>query len=89
MLCELVWVLGCRLRLDRESIADAIEQVLNAELVVTADAGITARALAAYRHGKGDFADYLICEQAFASEASEVVTLERTLKGEAGFRLLT
>jgi predicted nucleic-acid-binding protein len=44
VLCELVWVLSRRLGLDRESIADAIEQVLNAELVVTADAGITARA---------------------------------------------
>lgn len=88
VLCELVWVLRSRLGIERENIADAIEHILNAELVVTANAGITARTLAAYRHGKGDFADYLIREQALANEATEVVTFDRTLKGEPGFRIL-
>ena len=56
---------------------------------MVADAAIISRTLAAYRSGRGDFADYLIREQAFASDAIEVVTLDRTLKGEAGFRILT
>jgi predicted nucleic-acid-binding protein len=42
----------------------------------------------AYRAAKGDFADNLIKEQAIAAEASDVVTFDRTLKGESGFRIL-
>jgi predicted nucleic-acid-binding protein len=89
VMCELVWVLTRRLGLGRVDIADALDRLLRTELVVVADAAITSRTLAAYRDGKGDFADYLIREQAFANEAIEVVTLDRTLKGEAGFRILT
>jgi predicted nucleic-acid-binding protein len=89
VMCELVWVLTRRLGLGRAAIADALDRLLRTELVVVADAAITARALAAYRDGQGDFADYLIREQAFANEAVEVVTFDRTLKGEPGFRVLT
>jgi predicted nucleic-acid-binding protein len=46
------------------------------------------RALTAYRNGKGDFADYLVREQARALDAREVVTFDRALKGEDGFRIL-
>lgn len=88
VLCELVGVLTSRLGLDRDDVADTLDQVLNAELIVTANAGVTARALAAYRKGKGDFADYVIREQALAAEATEVVTFDRSLKGEPGFRML-
>ena len=42
----------------------------------------------AYRQGRGDFADYVIREQALAAGASGVVTLDRVLKGESDFQLL-
>jgi predicted nucleic-acid-binding protein len=89
VMCELVWVLTRRLGLGRTDIVDVLDRLLRTELVVVADAAITARALSAYRDGRGDFADYLIREQAFAKEAIEMVTFDRTLKGEAGFRILT
>ena len=89
VMCELVWVLTRRLGLSRTEIADALDRLLRTELVVVADAAITSRTLGAYRSGRGDFADYLIREQALAHEALEVVTFDRTLKGEAGFRILT
>ena len=88
VLCELVWVLTRRLGLQRTEIASVLDRLLRTELIVVADAGIAARALAAYRTGKGDFADYLIREQAAQAEAKEVVTFDHTLKGEAGFRFL-
>jgi predicted nucleic-acid-binding protein len=88
VLCELVWVLTRRLGLKRVEIADALDRILRTELVVVADAAITSRALSAYRDGRGDFADYLVHEQAFANEATEVVTFDHTLKGEPGFRIL-
>ena len=89
VMCELVWVLTRRLGLSRADIAEALDRLLRTELVVVADAAITSRTLSAYREGRGDFADYLIREQAMAHESLEVVTLDRTLKGEAGFRVLT
>ena len=89
VLCELVWVLCRRAGVSRTDIADALDQLFRTELVVVADAGIAERALRAYRHGKGDFADYLIREQGRAAEADEVVTFDRALKGEDGFRVLS
>jgi predicted nucleic-acid-binding protein len=89
VMCELVWVLTRRLGVGRDDIASALERLLRTELVVVANPGITSRTLSAYRDGRGDFADYLIREQAFASEATEVVTFDRKLKGEPGFRVLT
>lgn len=88
VLCELVWVLARRARQSRAEIAVAVEWLLDAETIVFSDAGIARRALAAYRDGAGDFADYLILEQALAAGSVEVVTFDRALKGEPGFKIL-
>lgn len=88
VLCELVWVLARRAKQSRAGIADALERLLDAESVVVADPGIARRALAAYREGTGDFADYLIREQSMAAGASEFVTFDRALRGEPGFKVL-
>lgn len=88
VLCELVWVLARRAKQSRAEIALAVEWLLDAESIVVCDAGIARRALAAYRDGAGDFADYLIREQALAAGAVEVVTFDRALKGEPGFKVL-
>ena len=88
VLCELVWVLSRRAKLSRAGIADALEQLFNAETIMVSDSGIAKRALAAYRDRPGDFADYLVREQALAAGASEVVTLDRALRGETGFKVL-
>jgi len=44
-----------------------------------------ASALAAYRTGRGDFADYLIREHARAHGAAEVATFDKALLKELGF----
>ena len=38
--------------------------------------------------GKGDFADYLLREQARAIDPGDVVTFDRALKGEDRFRVI-
>jgi predicted nucleic-acid-binding protein len=88
VLCELVWVLTRRAGLGRADIARAVEQLLRTAFVVVADRALVERALAAYRDGKGDFADYLIREQARRAGATEVATFDRLLKGESGFRII-
>jgi predicted nucleic-acid-binding protein len=87
VLCELAWVLRARYRLARADIAAALDTLLRTELIVVDDAGRVDRALAGYRGGPGDFADYLIREHANAAGTPEVVTLDRAVKGEPGFRL--
>lgn len=88
VLCELVWVLARRAKQSRAEIAVAVAWLLDAESIVVSDAGIARRALAAYRDGTGDFADYLIREQALAAGAGEVVTFDRAVRGEPGFKVL-
>ena len=88
VLCELVWVLTRRAKQSRSRIADALERLLNAESIVVADPGVARGALAAYRDGSGDFADYVIREHAMAAGASEVITFDRALRGETGFKIL-
>ncbi|HXT15265.1 MAG TPA: type II toxin-antitoxin system VapC family toxin [Gemmatimonadaceae bacterium] len=88
VLCELVWVLRSRLSLPRREIADALDQLLATELIVVADTAVIERTLDDYRNGKGDFADYLIREQARSAGAKEVATFDRALKGEPGFRIV-
>jgi predicted nucleic-acid-binding protein len=86
--CELVWVLTRRAGLAREDIAEALDQLLRTELIVVSVPSVIQRALTAYRNGKADFADYLVREQARSLDAREVVTFDRDLKGEDGFRTL-
>jgi predicted nucleic-acid-binding protein len=88
VLCELVWVLTSRARLARPDIADAIERLLGTELIVVHNVAAVDRALGSYRGGKGDFADYLIREQAYLAGATEVATFDRALKGDSGFRVI-
>ena len=88
VLCELVWVLKRRAGVSREEIASTLDRLLRTELIVVADMAVVENALAAYRAGKGDFADYLIREQSKAAGATEVATFDRAIKGEAGFRVV-
>ena len=86
--CELVWVLARRARQSRETIADAVERLLDTEMIVVADSGIARRALVAYREGAGDFAVYWMREQSLVAGATEVVTFDRAVRGEPGFKVL-
>ena len=88
VLCELVWVLTRRAGITRAEIAAALDQLLRTELMVFSNTAVIERTVAAYRDGRGDFADYLIRENARAADATEIVTFDRALKGEDGFRVL-
>jgi predicted nucleic-acid-binding protein len=43
------------------------------------------RAVEAFASGRGDFADYVICEQARGAGAESVATFDKTLLSEGGF----
>jgi len=85
VMCETVWVLASAYGLPRAEIADALGALLRAKSLVFASTDRLASAFEAYRRGKGDFADYLIREQAHAHGADEVATFDRALLKEPGF----
>jgi len=88
VLCELVWVLRSRYKLNRAACASALEALLDVELIEVDGAAGLESAVRAYAAGRGDFADYLIRERSRAAGATEVVTFDRALKGEQGFRVV-
>ncbi len=85
VMCEMVWVLATAYGFSRAEIVDALSQLLRAKAVVFRSADRLARALDAYRKGKGDFADYLIREHALAAGAGTVVTFDGALLKEDWF----
>jgi predicted nucleic-acid-binding protein len=88
VLVDIAWALESRLNLSRAEIADILDQIFATELVVVSSGEILDRALAAYRTGRAAFADYLIREHARVAGANEVVTFDRAMAGEQGFRVL-
>ena len=85
VMCETVWVLASAYRFSRAEIVDALSQLLRARSVAFSSADSLARALDAYRKGKGDFADYLIREHARSAGAETVATFDGALLKESGF----
>lgn len=87
-LCEFVWVLQRGYGLSRARIADALERLLESDLVVAEHDDEAREALRIYRGGRGDFADHLIGLQSKSAGCHDTVTFDRDLDGLAGFSLL-
>jgi predicted nucleic-acid-binding protein len=85
VLCELVWVLSSAYRVPRDEIAEVLANLTRAKEVEIGDADLVHRALAAFRTGKGDFADYVIRERALTAGCASVATFEKRLWVERGF----
>lgn len=87
VLCELVWVLETSYSVGREEIAANMAKLLRARQLAFRDADMSARALDAYQAGRGDFADYVIREDARAAGADTIATFDKALLKDQGFRL--
>lgn len=87
VLCELVWVLETSYRVGRDEIAGNLAKLLRARQLAFRDADMLARALGAYQVGRGDFADYVIREDARTAGSDAVATFDKALLKDKGFRL--
>lgn len=88
-LSELSWTLrGQPYGLDRSEIADILETILGADLFEVQERDLVRYALADYRTGRADFADYVLGRQCLVAGCADTVTFDRKLKGAAGFSLL-
>jgi len=85
VMCETVWVLSSAYGFTRPEIVVALAGLVRARNLVFSSTDRLARALDAYRYGKGDFADYLIRELARAAGADTVATFDRALLKDEGF----
>ncbi len=85
VLVELVWVLRARYRQPRAEIARVLELLLGTGGIVIPDEPAVRAALAAFKSGRGDFADHLIRERASTHGFTPLATFDEGLHGIKGF----
>jgi len=88
VLCELVWVLRDAYGYDRATIAGTLEQLLDAIEFVVDASDIARQALAEYRTGPGDFADYVIGLRNRAVGCDATATFDRALRRNTLFQVV-
>lgn len=82
---ETAWVLARFYGFTRRQIFDALSALVTAEELHLEHTAAIVDALAAYRDGRGDFADYLIRTWAQSRGALPVATFDRKLLGDDSF----
>ena len=85
VLCELVWVLRAAYRQEKSAIVNVLEKVLSTAQFSFEDRGLLSQALADFRGGRGDFADYVIGRRNRRAGCDRTVTFDRALKGSTTF----
>lgn len=85
VVCETVWLLLAAYRVSRAEVGEILGRLLMAAHLRFNDVDRLSRALEAFIAGKGDFADYLIREQARTAGCENVATFDRVLLKETGF----
>ena len=88
VLCETVWVLRAAYGQNKASITDVLEKVLTTSQFSFDDRDLLTRALADFRNGKGDFADYVIGRRNRRAGCDRTATFDRSLKGSGSFTVL-
>jgi predicted nucleic-acid-binding protein len=85
VVCETVRVLAAAYRVPKSEIGELLGRLFMAAHLRFQDVDRLVRALEAFSAGKGDYADYVIREQARAAGCDEVATFDRGLLKERGF----
>jgi predicted nucleic-acid-binding protein len=85
VMCEVAWVLGTSYKTPRTEIAAILRRLVGVRHLAFTSTDLLTRALGAFDRGKGDFADYLIREQAKAAGCTAVATFDAALLKESGF----
>ncbi len=85
VLAEVVWVLQRAYRVSKAEVVRTLTELVRARHVQFESTPHVERAIAAFARGRGDFADYLIREQAQAADCDAVATFDDALWREPGF----
>jgi predicted nucleic-acid-binding protein len=89
VLAEFAWTLDRTYRLQRGSIADHLDRVLQASEFIVPFLDEAVVAASRYRKGPADFADYLFSEINHTLGCSTTVTFDRDAGKDERFTLLT
>jgi predicted nucleic-acid-binding protein len=85
VLCETVWVLSRGYRVSRPEIIAILRRLLDSSQLRFKDSYQIENAVEAFERRRGDFADYLIREQAQVEKCRAVATFDRELHADPGF----
>ena len=88
VVAEAAWVLSISYGFDRQTLATALERVLDTAEFTVEDRALVASALAEYRRGRAQLADYLIGARNRAAGCDVTATFDRGLSKSAAFRVL-
>lgn len=88
VLCETMWVLDRVYRQSKSQIIEAIDAILQMDLLVLEHHRLVRHAFEQFRYGKADFADYLIGQIATHAGCRDTVTFDKALKNAPGFTIL-
>lgn len=89
VLAELVWLLHQARDFTRDKITKVIQEFMEADNLVVAEAALIERVLEQYKAGKADFADYLIVELNRVAAATPTVTIDKKAALHKGFQHLS
>ena len=79
------WVLRTQYGFTRDVIAAKLDEVLGTWLFMVADPEMVSVAIAEYRDGRADFADYLIGRRSAAAGSTHTLTFDKALTGHPMF----
>ena len=85
---EFAWIMKSVRRLDRKTIAVAMDKLTTLDSIIVERADIIDEALQRYRNGKAEFADCLIAASGRAAGCSKTVTFDKLAARDAGMELL-
>jgi len=88
VLCETVWVLRGAYRLGKAAIVEVLDKVISTAMFSFENRESLRGAIADYRQGSGDFADYMIGRRNARAGCEHTVTFDRPLSGSRSFVLL-
>jgi predicted nucleic-acid-binding protein len=88
VLCELVWILQSGYEFSKMTILQTLERLLETKQFYIDQKDDVWAALAEYRQGKGDFADYLLGRSNQTIGCQHTLTFDKDLRGARAFLLL-
>lgn len=88
VLCETVRVLRSACKLDRQTVALALERMLSTAQLAVESRETIELALRDHRRGRGDFADYVIARRNALAGCAETVAFDGKLDDAPLFRVL-
>ena len=85
---EIAWVLRKKKGASRDQIADFLDMMLSADVIVVEQTGLVGRAVHRFRVTRAGFADCLLAESARAAGCARTITFDEIASRDLGMELI-